>query len=909
MGEQFAQRFSGVAAIESTKLGTLSRAVDAHTGADALLLQLAETTTCDDATLAAIVADNHKLAQCGDVLVTYAWGREAGKAWLACEATAGGTLDELLKRRDKLELPQLLAIAASLASACSKSAAAGVVHGDMGPHRSWLSGDTVASGSVRVFGFGWARLLPGLTDASTAENFYGTPEYLSAEACKGQPATAASDVYSCATTVWTLAAGKPPLQSSQPLMTAKRQKVEKPLRLDLVKPGLKGVKDLQGLLTEALDKDPGKRPTAGDWLAAIAALATTWGPLPGGDAAVVPQRAQALSGSAAQPAAPTPAPAAAPAPVPAAVAAPAPVVAAPVAEPATAPAPTATAPAAAEDEDDDDEDDDESPTAAPGSAASAGRRGKKGKKGRRERDAMAAARPAEPSKPVEAGAVRIDLSKGQAKADDPKADADTRSTSPLPAGVGSRAAEPKPMGDVKLPDGKGGGAAAAAMAEAAAKPDKGSDKPGGNRSAKTTDRVRVEAMHESAFFSADDKPVGGELHEIAPPTPAPPKVNKVLLGGVALFALGMVGLAAYMKLNEPVVATPAPAETAPTVAGDPAPAPAPAPAPVAEPAPAPAPVPAPAPAPAAPDAEIAAEVAAAPAEVATAPVDDSPNAQAAKMVEDGQALLRAGKLGEAQAKAQAAKALNAGSAEAALLLKQVEAAQADAAKAEEDARRKADDAAKLAADAAAKAKEQADADAKKQADAAAKQAEADQKKADAEQKKALAEQKKAEAEQKKAEAEQKKAEAAAKKGDSGQKKAAAAQKQAAAAAAKKAADDEKKQQAAAKKAEEERKKQAEADKAKKAEADRKKKEDAAAKKEAAKAKPAEKAPDKPAVPAAGEPSDAQKEASKFASLGQKAPSAKLKVLYLRKAVEKDPGNSKYKQLLKDAEAELASQPN
>lgn len=58
-------------------------------------------------------------------------------------------------------------------------------------------------------------------------------------------------------------------------MTLKRQAVEKPLRLDLVKPALKGVKDLQTAIAEALDKDPAKRPTANAWLQALQTAATT----------------------------------------------------------------------------------------------------------------------------------------------------------------------------------------------------------------------------------------------------------------------------------------------------------------------------------------------------------------------------------------------------------------------------------------------------------------------------------------------------------------------------------------------------------------------------------------------------------------------------------------------------------
>ena len=50
--------------------------------------------------------------------------------------------------------------------------------------------------------------------------------------------------------------------------------------------------------------------------------------------------------------------------------------------------------------------------------------------------------------------------------------------------------------------------------------------------------------------------------------------------------------------------------------------------------------------------------------------------------------------------------------------------------------------------------------------------------------------------------------------------------------------------------------------------------------------------------------DAQKQASKMASLAQKSTNAKLKVLYLQKAVKADPKNAHYRSLLEIAQAEL-----
>lgn len=874
MSGRIAERFTQIVALETGKLGTLSRAVDEQLGAPALILQLADHAVRDPAVLDALIADNRRLSGSAHALVSYAWGESDGQIWIASEASGGGVVEEVLKRRDKLEMPQLLRLARALAEAAQAAAAAGVEHLDLGPHRLIAEGEGL-QGAIRAFGFGWWRLLPAV-GPTPGELFYGAPEYLAAEICKGHAGTAASDIYSAATAVWTLAAAKPPFQSSQPLMTLKRQAVEKPLRLDLVKPGLKGVKELQGLVAEALDKDPAKRPTAAAWLAAIDALAATWSP--GLGACDMPaQRAAAL----AAPVAPSPAPAAAPAPEPApapaaeSAAAPAPTptpvpTAAPEPTPAAAPEPAAeptpaadptpaaeAAPAAAPAATPEvltaaevsDEEDDEGEAESAAGAAQAGRSGKKGKKGKKDKQMSAAAQTSKVEVRPAATPGKIEIAKTEpakvesAKVEPAKVDlAKTEAAKPEPARVEPPKSAP-PQGSAKVDTSKAAS--------------------GGLRGVKTTDRVRVEAMHESAFFEADHEPPK-DLHLQGPPVPPPPKVSKPLLALLGLFALAMLVTAGAMMMQEP------PSEVAAAKVEEPV-APA---APIAEAVPPPPPpvelTPAAAAVPVAPPAPTEADAsaegaAAAAADVAVAvapalaPVED-PAVKAKALVDEGESLLRDQNAEAALAKAKDALAANPGFAPAAALQARAEAAVAEAAKAAaaQDEQAKAAQAKQAAAD---EAKRKAD-------EAAAQKAEADrQKTAEADAKKAAAQ-----------EAKQAKAEAAAAK--AAQAKAAAEE----AAAARKAAE--------AKKATEPKL------------ATAPKKDPPPAKKDPPVVAAKDPAPTKPA---AAEPSDDQKEAAKFAALGQKAPSPKLKVLYLRKATEKDPGNGKYKSMLKQAEDELAKQ--
>ena len=274
---RLAQRFAVQSEVEESKLGRLVLAHDERTGRLALVLALSAETRQDDTTLQAIVDENGQLAQCPDALLTYAWGRDADVTWLATEAVGGPALGELFKRRVGNDAQGISAVALPLSRALAEATACGILHLDVRPTRILLDGDDLTQATARVFGFGWWRLLPAYETSTAADAiFYGTPEYMAAEMCKGVAGSAPSDLYSAAMVVYALAAGKPAFRSTQALMTLKRQAIEKPLRLDLVKPALKGVKDLQAALGGALEKDPAKRPEPGLWAATIADFAGQW---------------------------------------------------------------------------------------------------------------------------------------------------------------------------------------------------------------------------------------------------------------------------------------------------------------------------------------------------------------------------------------------------------------------------------------------------------------------------------------------------------------------------------------------------------------------------------------------------------------------------------------------------------
>jgi len=962
---RIAQRFVVLASLEDSKVGTLHVVNDETLGAPALLLLPSSAADTSDAVLDAIVADNRRLLGCPDVQFTYAAGRSEEGTWLATEGAPGMLLADVMARKDRLELPQIIRLGLALGRALTAMAAAQVQHLDLGPHRVWVQGNSLSEGAIRCFGVGWWRLLPAYQGGAAAEAFYGTPEYLAAELCKGQPATATSDLYSAAVVLWALAAAKPPFTSSQPLMTLKRQAVEKPLRLDLVKPALKGVKDLQALIADALDKDPSRRPSPQAWLALAQTAARQWAPAVATEAIGVPEARQEAAAAPARAAT-------------AATVAPAPAAAEPAA-PAADETPTVTAAAAAAALPDD------LPSAAPQShgswRAEGGERSEILSTMKISSEAMGAAlaraggvseaelpvlhappaakiavaqeahAPHEAASAAAAGADESGDAGSDAAATDNAGPDESSTDSGRKGRRGRKAARERSTlmaGEGAAGAGKGGAQPAVASAVVAAEEDAASHKTqiynlaavtaagaklaadsarsaaattGASPKRPATARTMRVEIAENEFFSEDPSLPAAELHEQMPPTPPKAKVNKSVIIAIALFVAAMAGWAIWMVSNpagdkpaasvEPQAEPQPIAESQPTAEPQPeaqaAPAPEPA-APAAVQAPEAAPAPAPA-AQAAPDAAVAASdtvvmapapaapAAGAPATPAPAPApapaaaDPQRAVQVSQWVDQGNAAL-ATDAKAALEKAQAALALNPGHAPAARLKAEAQrildqqaaqklaAQQAAAAAANEAAAREA--AAKEAAEKQANAKAAAAAAREAAAQAAAQAAAR------------AAEERKSAGKMDKAAA--LKAKAAADKADKAEK-ARQAKEAAHKAALDKAAAAKAAKDAAHKPAPAPAKPVAERPVAPAAEKPAPRPE-APAKVEA---------PRPPPVASGDDGSPAQQEASKMASLAQKANKAKLKVLYLQKAVKLDPSNGTYKSLLKAAEAELAAE--
>ncbi|MFT3698397.1 MAG: serine/threonine-protein kinase [Kofleriaceae bacterium] len=179
--------------------------------------------------------------------------RAAGRSsddvpFLVMEYLEGETLATILGR-GALEMEAIVTLCAQIAAALAALHEAGVVHCDVKPENLFVQ----SNGAVKVIDFGVSR---GVND-EPLDSIAGTPAYMAPEQWKGTPALA-SDVYSLGCVMYELVTGDVPFDGSLPeLMNAHMER--RPARVSWLRSAVPV--EIERLITRALSKAPGLRPT------------------------------------------------------------------------------------------------------------------------------------------------------------------------------------------------------------------------------------------------------------------------------------------------------------------------------------------------------------------------------------------------------------------------------------------------------------------------------------------------------------------------------------------------------------------------------------------------------------------------------------------------------------------------
>jgi len=189
-----------------------------------------------------------------NVVPMLASGEHAGLPYMAQRFVDGIALDKKIRGGGPLDVESAVRVCTDVAAGLEALGAAGVVHRDVKPANILLDAD----GKAFITDFGLAKRAQGsmLTLPGQA---VGSIDYMPPEQIRGEPVSAASDVYALGCVMYECMCGKPPFAHVQGMRVLWAHLQEAPPDLHEVRKGL-SPKFARTLLL-ALEKDPDKRPS------------------------------------------------------------------------------------------------------------------------------------------------------------------------------------------------------------------------------------------------------------------------------------------------------------------------------------------------------------------------------------------------------------------------------------------------------------------------------------------------------------------------------------------------------------------------------------------------------------------------------------------------------------------------
>jgi eukaryotic-like serine/threonine-protein kinase len=180
---------------------------------------------------------------------------ESKQRFYAMELVEGGTLGELLVKRQKLHWDTVIEYALQMCAALQYAHSKGVIHRDIKPGNFLLT----KNGQLKLSDFGLATMVAA-TRITSAGKTAGTFQYMAPEQIRGKPPVSAkSDLYALGCVLFELLTGAPPFGGETPAEVLHKHLKDPPPSLASLVPDCPAA--MVQLVKDLLAKDPEQRPT------------------------------------------------------------------------------------------------------------------------------------------------------------------------------------------------------------------------------------------------------------------------------------------------------------------------------------------------------------------------------------------------------------------------------------------------------------------------------------------------------------------------------------------------------------------------------------------------------------------------------------------------------------------------
>ncbi|MEU9378318.1 serine/threonine-protein kinase [Streptomyces sp. NPDC048255] len=188
-----------------------------------------------------------------------------GAPVIVMEYVAGRSLAGAVEREGHLPVRQVAEIGVLMLRALLRAHAQGIVHRDLKPDNVLLTDDRVV-----ITDFGIAYVPDSTLTLTRTGTIMGTPLYMAPEQLEGSTATPAGDLWSLGATLYTAVEGTPPFSAETFTALCVAIVTREPRAAERAGP-------LAPVLAALLTKDPARRATAEEALAALEAVARETG--------------------------------------------------------------------------------------------------------------------------------------------------------------------------------------------------------------------------------------------------------------------------------------------------------------------------------------------------------------------------------------------------------------------------------------------------------------------------------------------------------------------------------------------------------------------------------------------------------------------------------------------------------
>jgi serine/threonine protein kinase/Leucine-rich repeat (LRR) protein len=189
------------------------------------------------------------------IVPIYQVGEEGGVPYLAMPLLKGESLDQRLRREEKLPPAEVLRIGREMAEGLAAAHERGLVHRDIKPGNVWLEG---GRGKVRLLDFGLVRPADDDSNLTLCGSTIGTPGYLAPEQVDHGDVDGRADLFSLGCVLYRMITGRGPFHGPSMASMLRLVATATPPAPAEEEPGVPA--DLSELVMELLAKDPAGRP-------------------------------------------------------------------------------------------------------------------------------------------------------------------------------------------------------------------------------------------------------------------------------------------------------------------------------------------------------------------------------------------------------------------------------------------------------------------------------------------------------------------------------------------------------------------------------------------------------------------------------------------------------------------------